>query len=267
MSAPIEISVGINPASVILKPRKSRPFYGRHPWVLDSAVAHVEGNPADGAIVDLLNEKRQFIARGIYNCRSKIRVRLYTWDAAEALDAAWLERKLLAAIELRRALGYLEPSDAARIVFSEADGLSGLIVDRFGDYLALQVNSLALAQRLETITEILQRHLHPRGIILRTERGINALEGIHLAEGLFSGELPEEPITILENELHYLIDLRVGQKTGFYVDQRDNRLAAAHYATDRSVLDMFCYSGGFALNAVKHGRAREVLAVDSSSHD
>jgi 23S rRNA (cytosine1962-C5)-methyltransferase len=261
-SAP-EIAPGFAQAQVILKPRKSRPFYGHHPWVLESAIGIVTGEPADGAIVDLLNEKQKFIARGIFNSKSLIRVRLYTWDVTEGLTREWLERRLLAAIELRRMLGLLEPSDGARIVFSEADQLSGLIVDRYADYLSLQINSLAMAQRLGEIVPILVEQLRPRGIVLKQERGIGPLEGIKLDEGLIWGELPDGPIFITENQLKFGIDLRAGQKTGYYLDQRDNRAAVARYAFGKRVLDMCCYAGGFSLYAARN--ATEVLGVDSST--
>ncbi len=260
----LELAPGLSQAQAILKPRKSRPFYARHPWVLDSAIERIEGPVTDGGVIDLLNDKRKFLARGIYNSKSKIRVRLYTWDPAQGLHDDWLRLKLTQAVEYRRQLGVLEPSDAARIVFSEGDGLSGLIVDRYADYLSIQVNALAMAQRLPVIVEHLQKELRPRGIVVKQERGISAIEGIQLAEGLHYGTLPEGPIFITENQLRYGVDLREGQKTGFYVDQRDNRLAAARYAHDRRVLDMFCYAGGFSMNAVKHGQATNVLAVDVS---
>jgi len=262
-STAAEFAPGFARAQVILKPRKSRPFYGHHPWVLDSAVERTVGNPADGDIVDLLNEKQKFIARGIYNSQSRIRVRLYTWDAAEGLTTEWLKRRLLAAIELRRQLGILEPSDGARIVFSEADQLSGLIVDRYGDFLSLQINSLAMAQRLSEIVPILVEELRPRGIVLKQERGIGPLEGLKLHEGLIWGELPDGPIFITEHKLKFGVDLREGQKTGYYLDQRDNRAAVARYALGRRVLDVCCYAGGFSLNAARN--ATEVLGIDTSA--
>ena len=262
-SAPAEFAPGFGQAQVILKPKKSRPFYGRHPWVLESAVDRVIGEPADGDVVDLLNEKQKFIARGIYNSQSRIRVRLYTWDAGEGLTREWLHKRLSQAIELRRQLGILEPSDGARVVFSESDQLSGLIVDRYADFLSLQINSLAMAQRLDQIVPILIELLRPRGIVIKQERGIGPLEGIKLAEGLHWGALPEGPIFIHENGLKFGVDLREGQKTGYYLDQRDNRAAVARYAFGRRVLDMCCYAGGFSLNAAKN--ASEVLGYDSSA--
>ena len=262
-TSPTEFAAGFGRAQVILKPRKSRPFYGRHPWVLESAVDRVIGNPADGDVVELLNEKKKFVARGIFNGQSRIRVRLYTWDAAEGLTTEWLKKRLISAIEFRRQLGLLEPSDGARIVFSEADQLSGLIVDRFGDFLSIQINSLALAQRLNEIVPILVEQLRPRGIVLKQERGIGPLEGIKLEEGLIWGELPEGPIFITENNLRFGVDLREGQKTGYYLDQRDNRAAVARYAYGRRVLDVCCYAGGFSLNAAQN--ATEVLGIDTSA--
>jgi 23S rRNA (cytosine1962-C5)-methyltransferase len=248
----------------ILKPRKARPFYGRHPWVLDSAIDRVEGSPADGDVVDLLSDKGKFIARGIFNGRSRIRVRLYTWDAAEAIDDPFWRRRLEAAIRFRGQLGYDDPQGAARLVFSEGDGLSGLVVDRYADCLAVQVTALAMEVRLPQIAAMLTEIVQPSGIVVRTERGVSRAEGLSLRDGPYWGAMPDGPLVIVDNGLKYEIDLAEGQKTGFYLDQRDNRVAAARYVRDRRVLDMFCYSGGFAMAAAAMGHAREVLGVDTS---
>jgi 23S rRNA (cytosine1962-C5)-methyltransferase len=249
---------------VILKPRKARPFYGRHPWVLDSAIDRVEGTPADGDVVDLLSEKSKFIARGVFNSRSRIRVRLYTWNAAESLDEAFWRRRLEAAVRFRAQLGYDDPRGASRLVFSEGDGLSGLVVDRYADYLAVQVTALAIEVRLPQITDMLVDLVHSRGIVIRTERGVSRAEGLTVRDGLYWGVVPDGPLMIVDNGLSYEVDLAEGQKTGFYLDQRDNRVAAARYCKDRRVLDMFCYSGGFAMGAAMLGHAREVLGIDTS---
>lgn len=251
-------------SQVILKPRKSGPFYGRHPWVLESAIARVEGEPADGDVVDLVSEKGKWIARGVFNSHSRIRVRLYSWTVTETIDDDFWRRRLTSAIEFRRRLGYDDREGATRLVFSEADGLSGLIVDRYGDYLAVQVTGLAIAVRLETIVPMLVEALRPRGIFLRTERGVGQAEGIDLRDGLHWGEAPDGPVFVVEHGLRYGVDLAEGQKTGFYIDQRENRLAAARYLRGRRVLDMFCYSGGFAMNASVHGGATSVLGCDTS---
>jgi 23S rRNA (cytosine1962-C5)-methyltransferase len=251
-------------SQVILKPRKARPFYGRHPWVLDSAVDRVEGAANDGDVVELLSDKGKFIARGVFNSRSRIRVRLYTWDAAEMLDEAFWQRRLTAAVQFRQQLGLSDPRGAARLVFSEGDGLSGLIVDRYADFLAVQVTALTMAVRLPQIVPMLVELTHPQGIMIRTERGVSKAEGIELRDGPYWGKMPEGPLVIVDNGLQYEVDLAEGQKTGFYLDQRENRAAAARYFRDRRVLDMFCYSGGFAMAASALGVAREVLGVDTS---
>lgn len=255
---------GFAAAQVILKPRKARPFYGRHPWVLESAVARVVGQPADGDVVDLLTDAGKFVARGIINSRSKIRVRLYTWDNRQALNREFWQGKIENALALRTQLGLDDPQGAARLVFSEADGVSGLIVDRYGPWLAVQVTGLGLARRLDELVEILVARVAPQGIFIRTEKGVASAEGIELRDGLYWGETPDGPVFISENGLRYGLDLAEGQKTGFYLDQRDNRRVAASYFAGRRVLDMFCYSGGFSLNALVNGGARETLGFDSS---
>lgn len=249
---------------VILNPRKARPFYGRHPWVLDSAVDRVEGNPADGDVVDLLSDKGKFIARGVYNSQSRIRVRLYTWDASQPLDEAFWRTRLESAIDFRKRLGYDDPRGAARLVFSEGDGLSGLIVDRYADYLSIQVTAQAIAVRLPKIVEMLAELTGAKGMMIRTEKGVSKAEGLDLRDGPLWGEMPHGPLLIVDQGLTYELDLAEGQKTGFYLDQRDNRVAAARYLRERSVLDMFCYSGGFTMAASAIGGAREVLGVDTS---
>jgi len=251
-------------ATAYLKPRKSKPFFGRHPWALDSAIDRVEGNPGDGDAIDLCTDKGRFIARGLWNSQSRIRVRLYTWHPSEQLDDECWRRRLAAAVAFRRSLGYDDPRGAARLVFSEGDGLSGLIVDRYADYLAVQVTALAIERRLPAIIPMLVELASPRGIVIRTERGVGRAEGITLRDGPCWGQPPEGPLLITENNLQYEVDLGEGQKTGFYLDQRDNRLAAARYFHGRRVLDAFCYSGGFAISAVANGGAIEVLGIDAS---
>jgi 23S rRNA (cytosine1962-C5)-methyltransferase len=248
----------------LLKPRKARPFFGRHPWVLDSAIDRIEGSPADGDVVDLCSDQAGFIARGIFNSRSRIHVRLYTWNEAEPLDEAFWRKRLESAVRLRSVLGYDQPAGAARLVFSEADGLSGLIVDRYGEYLVVQVTALALAVRLPQILATLVDLTRPQGILLRTENDIVRAEGLDLAMGLHWGQMPQGPVEILDQGLRYAVDLAEGQKTGLYLDQRENRTAAARFMNGRRVLDMFCYTGGFSLAAAAGGKAREVLGFDAS---
>ncbi len=258
-------AAGFGRALAKLRPRKARPFYGRHPWVLDSAIAGLDGPAADGDVVDLVAENGKFVARGLYNSRSRIRVRLYSWDPLAPLDNIFFGAKIDAALAARRDLGYDNPRGACRLIFSEGDGLSGLVVDRYADWLCVQVTALAIGVRLTSIVEQLAARCQPRGIMLRTEKGVSKAEGFELRDGCVWGETPSGPILIEEGGLRYGVDLAEGQKTGFYLDQRDNRVAAARYFRDRRVLDMFCYSGGFSLNAVKHGHAAEVIGFDSSA--
>ncbi len=259
-----ETAVGFGTAQIRLKPRKARPFYGRHPWVLDSAIDAVEGNPADGDVVDLVADGGKFVARGIYNSRSRIRVRLYSWEVSEPIDIRFWRRRLAEATGWRRKLGYDDPEGACRLIFSEGDALSGLIVDRYADWLTVQITAQAMAVRLPELLPVLAEQVKPRGIMLRTEKGVSKAEGLDLRDGLIWGEAPGGAILITENGLRYGVDLAEGQKTGFYLDQRDNRRIAANYFRNRRVLDMFCYSGGFSLNAVAHGHAASVLAFDAS---
>jgi 23S rRNA (cytosine1962-C5)-methyltransferase len=256
---------GLPTATVVLKPRRARPFFGRHPWVLDSAVLRLDGEPAEGDVVDLVTHDGTFVARGLWNPASRIRVRLYAFDAATQLDAGFWRTRLEAAVGLRRALGLDDRAGGCRLVNSEGDDLSGLIVDRYGEHLAVQVTAAALVPRLELISDILESIVAPRGILLRgADRGLAKLEGLHLPDRVIRGTPPAGPIFVAERGLRFGIDLAEGQKTGYYLDQRDNRQAAGAYARGRRVLDMFCYSGGFAV-ACAAGGARSVLAVDSSA--
>jgi 23S rRNA (cytosine1962-C5)-methyltransferase len=274
MESSVSLASSASVARVVLKPRKAQPFYGRHPWVLASAVDRVEPISAagehfldlDGQPVDLVNDKGKFIARGFFNSKSRIRVRLLTWSAEEALDEIFFRRKLQAAIELRQQIGYEQDrsASAARLVFSESDGLSGLVVDRYGEYLVLQPSSLGIVLRLDWIVEILRELLDPRALILRADKATAQLEGMELQEGQVWGQLPDGPLKICEHGLAYEVDLSTGQKTGMYLDQRENRLATAKYLRDRRVLDMFCYTGGFALCASALGGAKEVQGIDGS---
>ncbi|MFN9369097.1 MAG: class I SAM-dependent rRNA methyltransferase, partial [Planctomycetia bacterium] len=171
---------GLPVATVILKPKRARPFFGRHPWVLDAAVARVEGSPADGDVVDLATHEGKFVARGLWNSASRLRVRLYSFSAAVPLDDALWRGRLETAVALRQSLGLDARDGAARLVNSEGDDLSGLVVDRYGDYLAVQVTALAMARRLDTLAAALMDLVAPRGILLRgADRGLAKLEGLH----------------------------------------------------------------------------------------
>lgn len=249
---------------IVLKARRAQPFFGRHPWVYAGAIADVDGSPADGAEVDLMSHAGNFIARGLFNSQSKIRVRLYCWEPDRTLDADFFRERIGRAIRLRRDILKVDcPGGAYRLVFSEGDGLSGMIADRYARWLCVQFTSLALAQRRQMLAEVLQRETGVEGIMLRTEKGIGRLEGVELHDEPLLGSLPAEPTTIDDHGVRFLVNLAEGQKTGFYLDQCDNRLAAARFASGRTVLDAFCYTGGFSLHAARAG-AERVDGVDSS---
>lgn len=256
---------------VRLKPRKARPFYGRHPWVLDAAIASVTDNPADGDVVDLAADDGRFIARGIINSRSRIRVRLYTWQEDEAIDAEFWRRRLVAAVALRETLGYLNREEACRLVNSEADGLGGLIVDRYGEYLSVNVTALAVERRLDELLPLIVDLCRPKGIVVRADEAMAKREGLRPADSGSGdllrtwGDVPTEAVFIHEHGLRFGVDLASGQKTGFFLDQRENRRVAASYLRGRSVLDVCCYTGGFSIAAAKLGGAHDVLGIDSSS--
>jgi len=250
---------------IVLKPRRARPFFARHPWVFDSSIEHLSGDPAAGDQVDVLSHEGKFIARGLYNPGSSIRVRLYRWDGGPLDDGFWLE-SLAAAVRLRcEILGLGTNKSAYRLVFSEGDGLSGLTVDRYDRWLVAEFTSLALYHHRLPILEALVRLTGALGVVTRTGRSIALKEGLSTGEESIIGSVPGEPVVIEENGLSFLVDLHSGQKTGFYLDQRLNRRAAAGYCQGKHVLDLCCFSGGFSLSAAKHGGAAATLGIDSSA--
>ena len=250
---------------VTLKPRRARPFFARHPWVFESSIEKIAGDPAAGDQVDVVSHEDRFIARGLYNPASTIRVRLYRWDEGP-LDEQFWAGSIAAAVRLRQeVLGLGGEQSAFRLVSSEGDGISGLTVDCYDRWLVVQFTSLALYQQRDLFLRLLREATQAQGAILRTDRGVAQKEGLPPGEESAVGELPEGPVTIIENGLTFRVDLRAGQKTGFYLDQRLNRLAAAGYCRGREVLDLFCFTGGFSLNALQAG-ASSTLGVDGSAN-
>ena len=250
--------------SLFLKPRRARPLFGHHPWVFERAIGRVEGNPNPGDAVELRTDRGEFIAHGLFNPHSLIRARLYSWHQEKPISEEMIARRVAEAIRFRRETLDLGKAHAAcRLVYSESDGLSGLIVDRFADVVTVQINSLAMSRFEPVIIRTIQEILSPRAIYRRVDQTIAELEGMTLADELLAGELPKGPTIIEEAGVEFLTDPIHGQKTGAYLDQRDNRLAVARYAAGKSVLDVFCYAAGFGLVAAKRG-ATSVTAVDAS---
>jgi len=252
-------------ATVHLRRGRAKPFFFGHPWVFSGSVAKVTGKPADGDIVTVLDERGTFVAKGFYNGRSQIRVRLATWDAEEAIDAAFFHRRLQHAVALReRVLGLPADTDAYRLVYSEADGLPGLIVDRYADWLAVQVNALGIARRKGIIVEALARLCPGKAIFERTDTDVCGKEGIEPTVGALVGPEPPDTITATIHGVRLHVDLRHGQKTGLFLDHRTNYTAALPYLRGRRVLDCFCHTGAFAIFAKAQGQATEVTAIDLS---
>lgn len=250
---------------VVILPRRALPFFSRHPWVFAGAISKINGSPVAGDEVAVVTDRGEFIARGLYNPDSNIRVRLYVWDQETPLDRNFWSARVEAAISLRSQILRTDTPRDCRIISSESDGLSGLTVDAYGDWLLVQWTSKALTSHRETLLDLLREQLQPRGIWLRTERGIGELEGLDVEDGLVWGEQPPQPIVIHENGLQFNVDVVEGQKTGYYFDQRDNRMAVARLAKGLRVLDAHCYTGSFGITAVKQGEAHSALCVDSSA--
>ena len=261
-----ERAAGFGDSQVILKPRKARPFFGRHPWVLDSAVVRVEPEADDGDVVDLLTDNGKFIARGIFNGHSRIRVRLYTWDNTQALDRDFLARP---ARDRHRAPPATRPRStrrrrAARVQRSRRAERPGRRPLR---RVALDPSHRSGHGRAGSMKSAAAGRAGPsaRHRTCALNEGSRQAEGIKLRDRLHWGANAGRPRCSSSKMASAMASIwREGQKTGFYLDQRDNRRAAAGYFRGRRVLDMFCYSGGFGLNASIHGGAHDVLAIDSS---
>lgn len=261
---PRETASGYGAALAVLRKGRAGPFLGRHPWVFESAIDRLEGQASPGDVVELVSEKRRFIARGLYNPDSRLRIRLYSWQSDQPLDDAFWHSRLRQAIEFRRQWAGDDPDQAVRLVFSESDGLSGLIVDRYARHLVVQLNCLAMAMRQDLLVAALVDLVRPDSISLRSEAGICKAEGMSPVGGTVFGQTPDGPVFIQEHGLRFGVDLTAGQKTGFYLDQRDNRRQVAATLKDRRVLDLFCYTGAFSLTAARIGQAQHVLGIDVS---
>lgn len=247
-------------ARLFVKSGREKSLLHRHPWVFSGAVERMDGSPQMGETVELYRADGQFLAQAAYSPFS-IRARVWTFDS-QPVDAEFLRRRLERALAQRRAAGLLEQS-AVRLVYAESDGLPGLIVDRYGDVVVAQFLTAGAEFWRQTILDLLRELIPTRGIYERSDAEVRTLEGLPLREGLLWGEVPPS-IVIEEHGLRFHVDLLHGHKTGFYLDQRANRLFVRSLSDGREVLDCFSYTGGFALNALTGG-AKSVLAVDSSA--
>jgi len=250
--------------AVVLKRGRIRPVQRRHPWVFSGAVDRVEGDPADGDIVDVRDAGRNFLARGYINRHSQIMVRILTWREEEAVDARFWRERIQVALAARSALAASAGTTAYRVVHGESDFLPGLIVDRYDDWVAVQFLTLGVALRQEPIIDALADLLSPRGIYERSDVDVRSKEGLGQKSGVLWGEEPPDLVTILENGWGFLADVRHGHKTGFYLDQRENRSLMSFFCGGADVLDAFAYSGAFSVYASAAG-AKSLTLVDSSA--
>lgn len=255
--------------NLILKKDKEKSLLRRHPWVYDTAVKRVEGNPLPGETVAVRAHDGRFLAWAAYSPASTLRARCWSFREDEVINAEWFEEKIRNAVAARESLR--SRTSAIRLIFGEADQLPGLIVDQYGDFLVTQFQSAGAEAHRELIADLLMKITGARGLFDRSDAATRRREGLELRTGALRGEEPPEEIEVVEDGVRYGVDVRVGHKTGFYIDQRESRLAAQRAAEafrrrhgrGMRALNCFCYTGGFSLALLKGG-AEEVISVDSS---
>lgn len=262
--------------ALILKPGREKSLLRRHPWIFSGAVDRVDGNPEPGGTVDVLGADGQFLAHAAYSPISQIRARVWNFNPSEPVEVDFFRRRISRAVSSRSPLLEAAPqgcfaqgsgvrSDACRLIYAESDGLPGLIVDRYADVLVAQFLSAGAECWKETIADLLLEETGLCVIYERSDADVRELEGLPSRTGPLRGTIKQDPISILENGLKFKVDVAAGHKTGFYLDQRENRRRVRELAEGREVLDCFCYTGGFTVNALAGG-ARSVLSVDASAN-
>lgn len=249
--------------SILLKPGRDRSLLMRHPWIFSGAIAQVQGRPEPGETVVVRSPQGGFLAWAAYSPSSKITARVWSWDEAEQIDAAFLRRRLQAALEQRRTMVPENETNALRLVHAESDGLPGLVVDRYGDVLVVQFLSAGAERWRELLVDLLVELTGIRQVYERSDVEVRVLEGLPEREGPLRGEGPFTPLVIREHGLGFRVDPVHGQKTGFYIDQRRNRQRLRELCTGREVINCFCYTGAFSVYALAGG-AKSVLSIDSS---
>lgn len=248
---------------VILKKGKEKAVLHRHPWVFSGAIEKVKGKPENGDVVKLIDAKGVFLAYGFYNDQSRVALRLLEWDEAAEINEQWFKAKVAAAVGSRNNILVDGVTNTCRLIFSESDYLPGLIVDKYADHLAVQVLTSGIEKMMPCIIDELQRLLKPESIFDKSDASSRGHEGLQTSNIVLSGNHPPERVEVIENGIHYNINIAEGQKSGFYCDQRDNRNILAAHSKGKKVLDCFSYTGGFTLNCLKQGAA-SVTSVDSS---
>src|SRR5215207_8612048 len=257
--------------AVILRPGREKSLLRRHPWIFSGAVQQVEEEPVSGGTVDLLSSNRQFLARASYSPSSQIRARIWTFED-KPVDKDFFRQRIRSAIDTRQRLkvesAASSPSkgqaNAYRLVYAESDGIPGLIVDRYGDVLVLQSLTAGSEFWKNTFADLLLEETGLTTIYERSDADVRELEGLVTKIGHLRGDLPSYTFPITEHGLNFNVNLQSGHKTGSYLDQRANRLRVRELSSGKDVLDCFCYTGGFTVNALAGG-ANSVLSIDSSA--
>lgn len=244
---------------VILKRGREKNLLQRHPWIFSGAIERVEGKPGSGETVTVCSFDRQPLALAAWSPESQIAVRIWSFNPSDTINAAFFRTKLQNAIAARPKIN----SNAVRLVASESDGLPGLIIDRYADWIVCQFLSAGSERWKNTIVELLQELLPGLSIYERSDVSVREKEGLPSRCGVLAGTEPPEHVEISENGMRLLVDIKTGHKTGYYLDQRDSRLAVRGWAEGRTVLNCFSYTGGFGVSALLGG-AKHVLQMDSS---
>lgn len=245
---------------VTLKKGEEKRILNSHPWIYANEVQKIEGKDVQGSIAKVYAFDGRFIGQGYINHLSKIIIRLLSYNE-ETIDDAFFYKRIEQSNNRRVELGY---ENNYRVVFGESDLLPGLIVDKYGDYLSVQLLTLGMDIRKETIINSLVKIFNPKGIYERSDVPIREKEGLKQFKGWIYGEEQNPKVIIEENGLKMLVDLENGQKTGYFLDQKENRDNVKHYVKDKEVLDCFCNIGGFSLCSAKYG-ASKVTALDISA--
>lgn len=243
-------------SSVILKAGREKSLLRRHPWVFSGAIRQVEGQPGRGETVEVLSSQGRILGRGAFSPHSQIRVRIWTFETEEEVSPAFFRKRIIASVQMRRSLDLLHPDGACRMVYGESDGLPGLIVDRYADYLVCQFLTAGAERWKNVILDSLLEVFPATGIYERSDVQARSKEGLPLTAGPLRGREPPERLTIAEGPCRFAVDVRGGHKTGFYLDQRTNRLRMADFAMGREVLNAFAYTGAFGIHALQAGASR-----------
>ncbi len=249
--------------SIILKPGRDRSVRQHHPWLFSGAIAELSGNPVPGGTVRVVSAGGEPLGWAAYSPVSQIRARMWSFDPGDTVDTDFLQARLEAAIARRARFTDLKFTDAYRLVHGESDGLPGLVVDRYGDFLVVQFLSAGSDHHRELLAELLVKLSGIPNLYERCDAEMRALEGLPERSGVLRGSPPPDPVIIHESDLKFKVDLLRGQKTGFYIDQRENRRRISAYAQGRKILNCFCYTGAFSVQALAAG-ASSVLNIDSS---